>query len=206
MTSVTIVILVFDPDGSTFEKLRALRIGPLARRVDGRRTLPVTADVRLVIVATRAPISWSALPRCVDTLLLTDHYDEADAEAALAHGLIGYLDAALDPECLRRAIQGALAGEPAYSRHVFARWLKTARSRADVEAATSDLTAREREVLTLIAQGLADKEIGQVLGVATATAQKHVSNILERLRVPNRTAAAVAGSSLLPHSIALRTM
>ncbi len=51
------------------------------------------------------------------------------------------------------------------------------------------LTTRELQVLALVAQGAANKEIGLVLGISTATAGKHVSNILERLNVPNRAAA-----------------
>src|SRR2546429_143377 len=45
-------------------------------------------------------------------------------------------------------------------------------------------------------QGAADKEIGQALGIATATAQRHVSNVLRRLDVPNRAAAVGAVSDL----------
>ena len=59
------------------------------------------------------------------------------------------------------------------------------------------LTARQRQVLELVAEGLADKEIGERLGIATVTAQKHVTNILERLHVPNRAAAAAAVCSLI---------
>lgn len=52
------------------------------------------------------------------------------------------------------------------------------------------LTPRQREVVMLIAQGAADKEIARTLGITTATAQKHVTNLLKRLNVPNRAAAA----------------
>jgi len=199
-----LMILVFDPDGATFERLRGLHIGPPIWRVDRARKASLPRDVQLAIVATSGPVSWSTLPRSVDILVVTDRYDEAEAGEAFARGLVGYLDSTLDADSLRRAIRGALVGEPAYSRHVFGNWLRTVRSRADIEAAMSDLTPREREVLALVAQGLADKEIAQALGVTTATAQKHVSNILERLRVPNRAAAAVAGSSVLPYSILAR--
>ena len=68
------------------------------------------------------------------------------------------------------------------------------------------LTPRQREVVMLIARGAADKEIGQALGIATATAQRHVSNVLRRLDVPNRAAAvgAVSGSLALKLVAALK--
>ena len=56
----------------------------------------------------------------------------------------------------------------------------------------SELTPRQREVVALIASGHSDREIASVLGIATTTAQKHVTNVLRRLQVPNRAAAAVA--------------
>jgi len=52
------------------------------------------------------------------------------------------------------------------------------------------------EVVALIASGHSDKEIATALGIATATAQKHVTNVLRRLKVPNRAAAAVAAAQI----------
>jgi len=53
-----------------------------------------------------------------------------------------------------------------------------------------DLTRREVEVLDVLRTGGSDKEIASALGVSRSTASKHVENILKKMKVPNRTAAA----------------
>ena len=53
------------------------------------------------------------------------------------------------------------------------------------------LTAREEEVLTLIARGMANKEIAQQLGLSERTVHNHVSNVLSKLNLANRTQAAL---------------
>jgi DNA-binding NarL/FixJ family response regulator len=52
------------------------------------------------------------------------------------------------------------------------------------------LTARETEVLALLAEGLQDREIGSLFGISTRTVECHVTNVLRKLDVPNRVAAA----------------
>jgi DNA-binding NarL/FixJ family response regulator len=54
-----------------------------------------------------------------------------------------------------------------------------------------DLSAREREVLALVADGFSNREIGRKLFIAEATVKVHMSHILEKLNVPSRTAAAL---------------
>ena len=53
-----------------------------------------------------------------------------------------------------------------------------------------DLTRRESEVLELLRTGASDKEIASALGVSRSTASKHVENLLKKMKVSNRTAAA----------------
>ena len=104
-----------------------------------------------------------------------------------------YLDLGVSSRAMRRAVVGALRGEPAYSLAVLSDRIRidlgTAASRG---ARTLELTPRQREVVALIATGASDKEIGTALGIATATAQKHVTHLLKRLDVPNRAAAVAA--------------
>jgi DNA-binding NarL/FixJ family response regulator len=59
-----------------------------------------------------------------------------------------------------------------------------------------ELTEREREVLTLVAEGKTDKEIAVTLGIAESTAKNHVSNVLRKLNVPNRAGAVNAAYQL----------
>ena len=99
-------------------------------------------------------------------------------------------------EALRRSILGALQGEHAYSRRILSalirngHWLRASNA--------LPLTPRQREVIMLIARGAADKEIARSLGITTATAQKHVTNLLRRLNVPNRAAAVATMSAAYP--------
>jgi LuxR family maltose regulon positive regulatory protein len=68
--------------------------------------------------------------------------------------------------------------------------LTAARRRATLRSHHSVLTGREQEVLSLLVEGLTNKEIGERLYISRRTVQKHVINILAKLGVPNRTAAA----------------
>src|SRR5207249_10015820 len=96
---------------------------------------------------------------------------------ALSVGAFGYLDRGLSARAMRRAIRGALRGEPAYSRAVLGE-----RIRAEISTSASRatrvlaLTPRPREVVALVATGAPDQEISLSLGIATATAQKHVTD------------------------------
>ncbi len=189
------MILVFDRDGAMFGRLRELELNlPLWRVTDPTR-LQRTDDIDLAIVAAYKDLPWdliNTVERPFDTIVLTDRYDPDEALEAALHGIVGYLDVNAPPQNLRRSIQAILRGEPGFTRATLGAWLR--RQRACVRAACNvrALTERQREVLKLIAQGLADKEIAQRLGIATATAQKHVTNILERLSVSNRAAAAAS--------------
>jgi DNA-binding NarL/FixJ family response regulator len=84
---------------------------------------------------------------------------------------------------------GALRGESIYGREVVGAWLRDGQGTRNAGEGAGRLTARQREIVSLIARGATDKEIGAALGIRTATAQKHVANLLRRLGVPNRAAA-----------------
>ncbi len=152
-------------------------------------------DVDLAIAALHRPTDWTTLPalvRRVSTVIVAVSADPRDASRALALGAFGYLDLGLSPRALRRAIVGALQGEPAYSRAVLGAWIRAELGTASRSSAALALTARQREVVDLIATGASDKEIARTLGISTATAQKHVARVLDRLGVPNRAAAVAA--------------
>lgn len=194
-STVVVVILVFDTEGEVFARLRELSLGlPLWRVTDASR-LDATEKIDLAIVATTPGVTWESRARgaqAFGTLLLTPHYDRDHALAALRFGFIGYLGIRMRSEALRAAILGCLSGEPGYERTVLGRWLREQNACALSHANGALLTARQREVLRLVAQGLADKEVGERLGIATVTAQKHMTNILGRLQVSNRAAAVAA--------------
>lgn len=194
------MIMVFDREGSVFTMLRELDLGLPLWRVTDRTRLETVEHVELAIVADYRDVPWELLSGAEEplaTVVLTHRFDEDEALEAIGRGLIGYLDASGGHASLRTSIQHALDGEPAYGRKLLGRWLheQTVCARAHCNAAR--LTDRQREVLRLIAEGFADKEIADRLGIATATAQKHVTNILERLGVANRAAAAAAVCQLV---------
>jgi DNA-binding NarL/FixJ family response regulator len=195
-------VLVVDPVGAIFSSLRDIGLSVSLWRVLDARRLPPFSGLDLAILAVYDHIDWAVadvLTQQAPTLAMTTTFDTAEATASLGRGLIGYLDASLSVEALRRALTGALKGEPAYGRDITGTWLRSRRAAAMHAEKNIDLTPRQRQIVTLIARGATDKEIAGALGIATATAQKHVTNILERLNVPNRAAAvaAVAGRGVL---------
>jgi DNA-binding NarL/FixJ family response regulator len=148
----------------------------------------------LTIFAVYGPSDWKRLPKCsraMPTVVVTVGDDKDDAALALRAGAFGLLHTGLPAPALRRAIGGALNGEPAYSRAALGQQIK-----AELAAAMGrhgvELTPRQREIVGLIARGASDREIGGRLGITTSTTQKHVQGLLRRLDVPNRAAAVAA--------------
>jgi DNA-binding NarL/FixJ family response regulator len=196
-------ILVIDTVGTAFAALRAARLGVALWRSSGRPDGTEGTGFALAVVATYERPDWSIISEFVDhvpTVIIAAHQiDDDQANHAVAIGAFGYISATLPTEAFRRAILGALNGEPAYSRRTLARGLRSV-VRPQYSGKALALTPRQRQVVMLIAQGAADKEIAGALGITTATAQKHVTNLLKRLNVPNRAAAAalLVGSMLSP--------
>lgn len=188
-------ILVVDVLGEVFERLRQMGLpAALWRVLDARRLTPELTP-QLIVIAAYAPISdWAVVEQLcahAPTLLITTTYQRAEAAQALRRGPFGYLDAGIPQASFDRAVRGALLqGEPAFSRELIGAWMREERRSAGADARHADgLTGRQRQILALIAQGATDKSIAATLGIAAATAQKHVTNILRRLEVPNRAAA-----------------
>ena len=124
----------------------------------------------------------------VEVVAVTSFVEEAKVRAALEAGATGYLlkdaDAPEVAAAIRAAVAGQLHLDPAAAK-ALASGLRAPRSTADA------LTAREREVLTLVATGCSNRQIGRHLGVAERTARTHVSNILAKLGLVSRTQAAL---------------
>jgi DNA-binding NarL/FixJ family response regulator len=121
-------------------------------------------------------------------LVLTSFADDAQIFAAIAAGAAGYLLKDVDPGALADGIRDVHAGRPALHPSVAARLMHRSRApRAD----RTDLTARERDVLRLVVEGLANKQIAQRLGIGEKTIKTHVSRVLAKLGVADRTQAAV---------------
>src|SRR5438093_5693424 len=104
-------------------------------------------------------------------------------------GAAGYLLKNVQPQELARAVRAAVAGEALMDPAVAARLVETLEDGRD--GRVEQLTPREREVLALVGRGYANKRIARELGIAEKTVKVHVSNVLRKLGVADRTQAAL---------------
>ena len=116
----------------------------------------------------------------VRVLVLTSFADDGGQKPAVR--------VQVDPQALADGIRDVHAGRPALHPSVAARLM---RHTGSPRPAYNDLTARERDVLTLVVEGLANKQIAQRLGIGEKTIKTHVSRVLAKLGVTDRTQAAV---------------
>jgi DNA-binding NarL/FixJ family response regulator len=122
-------------------------------------------------------------------VVLTSFGDDDKLFAALRGGAAGYLLKDVQPTELVRAIRSAHAGESPLSPAIATRVVEEVAQGA--VSARDDLTPRELDVLSLIARGRSNKVIARELGVAEKTVKTHVSHILAKLGVSDRTQAAL---------------
>lgn len=120
-------------------------------------------------------------------VVLTSFSDRERILDALDAGAVGYLLKDAEPTELLRGIRAAARGEspldPRAARTVLG---------ARVERrAVRDLTDREREVLALVAKGLANKQIARSLGISERTVKAHLTSVFQRIGVADRTSAAL---------------
>jgi len=122
-------------------------------------------------------------------LVLSSFVDDERVFAAMQAGAAGYLLKDVEPDQLAAAIRDVHRGRPVLHPDVAARLMR--RAADPVGAATAVLTRREQEVLQLVVEGFANKEIARRLRITEKTVKTHVSSILQKLGVADRTAAAV---------------
>ena len=121
-------------------------------------------------------------------VMLTSYADERRAMEAVDAGASGFLLKDASPRDVAAAIRAAHRGEAVLHPSVAAKLLA---ERRRPPAAHADLTARELEVLRLIARGLQNKQIAVQLHVSEKTVKTHVSAIQRKLDVTDRTQAAM---------------
>jgi DNA-binding NarL/FixJ family response regulator len=126
----------------------------------------------------------------VNVLALTIHEDEAYFFEMLDAGASGYIPKRASPDDLLAAIHVAAAGDvylhPIVAGALVQDYLR--RVSAGTERESYDgLTPRQREVLTLIAEGLSNQDIGSRLRISVRTVERHRENIMDRLNLHNRT-------------------
>jgi DNA-binding NarL/FixJ family response regulator len=129
----------------------------------------------------------------IAVLVLTMHADDESVFAALRAGAAGYLLKGADAAEVIRAVHAVAGGQVVYGGPIARRIIDfyTGASTEYAAAVFPDLTPRERDVLTLLAAGARNTEIARQLGLTDKTVRNHVSMILFKLNVPDRTAAAL---------------
>ncbi len=127
--------------------------------------------------------------RTTQIIVLTSYYEDEQIFQAIKAGALSYLLKDSEPEELVRAVRAATRGEGMLHPIVAARVLREMRQRAPLPL--QELTARELEVLTCIARGLSNAEIAATLSIGEGTVKTHVSSILSKLHLADRTQAAI---------------
>ncbi len=140
-------------------------------------------------------------------VILTTFDDIELIHAGLAAGALGYLLKDVTSEQLASTVRAAAKGEallqPDIASKVFSNLLSTShiksvsdptksvRASSDTMAYIESLTEREREILTLVAKGVSNRQIGELLFITEGTVKNHMSNILSKLGLRDRTQAAL---------------
>jgi DNA-binding NarL/FixJ family response regulator len=117
-------------------------------------------------------------------IILSMHVDEEYVIRAVQAGIAGYLLKTADPMELELAVSAALAGEtylsPGISKHIISDYVRRVRPG---ESPLDQLTARQREILQLIAEGKNTKTIAEILKISVKTVETHRASLMDRLGV-----------------------
>lgn len=121
-------------------------------------------------------------------IILTSFAEDEQIFEAIKAGAISYLLKDASPEELIAAVRAAARGEGVLSPQIATRLLREMRQ---PRSPLQELTLREREVLTFLARGRSNAEIANELSIGEGTVKTHVSNILSKLHLADRTQAAI---------------
>jgi DNA-binding NarL/FixJ family response regulator len=140
-------------------------------------------------IAATAEIARAA--PAVAVLMLTMFDDDDSVFAAMRAGARGYVLKGAQQDEIVRAIHSVAAGEAIFGPGIARRVLGLAAAPAAPTVPFPDLTARERQVLDLIAAGARNPEIAQRMSIAPKTVANHIAAIFAKLQVPDRNQAII---------------
>jgi NarL family two-component system response regulator LiaR len=124
-------------------------------------------------------------------LIITSFAEDDKVYQAVKAGALGYLLKDSSPEALMRAIHDVCEGRLSLHPDIALKLIEELNRPSDQPPTEDPLTEREGEVLIMVAKGLSNQEIAERLMVAERTVSAHVSNILGKLHLANRTQAAL---------------
>lgn len=127
----------------------------------------------------------------VRILVLTSFAEEDKVFPAIKAGALGYLLKDSQPSELIQAIYDVYQGRPSLHPRIALKLMEELYKPSDFPLTEEPLTVREVEVLRLVARGLSNQEIGDQLVITERTVRRHMSNILDKLHLANRTQAAL---------------
>ncbi len=180
-------------EGLVFELGRAGDIEVVAEAGDGREALALGVEHRpdVVVLDLAMPVmdGTAALPGLVAAgarvLVLTLSEEDATVLSSVRAGASGYLVKGVTSDRLLTAVRAVADGHAVFGPGLAARLL------APGDPDLPELSPREREVMEHVARGLTNVEIAETLVISPVTARNHVSSILTKLQVTNRTQAVI---------------
>jgi len=131
--------------------------------------------------------------QCPDAqvLVLTSFSDDETVFPAIKAGALGYLLKNTPPDRLLSAIRDVHQGNPSMSPDIANKLMSELQRKSDLPPTEDPLTDREMDVLKLVARGMTNLEIAEELVISEGTVRTHVSNVLSKLHLANRTQAAL---------------
>jgi DNA-binding NarL/FixJ family response regulator len=193
-------LLALQPD---FEIVAEAENGVRAITLAGtHRPDVVLLDLRMPVMGgVEAIPGLRAAAPASHVVVLTTFEEDEEVFAAMRAGAVGYLLKACSAEKLCDSVRAAARGtsvlEPSVAARMMAQMRPPAAVREMVSAAgTSGLSDRELSVLRLLASGCSNKEIGVRLNIAEGTVKNHMTNVLGKLGVLDRTQAALKAREL----------